>query len=60
MVKLRPSKRDDDNLIDDPVMDEQIFRFLASFTQIQEENLRDRLIRVTSGCVATPSRRARF
>jgi hypothetical protein len=25
----------------DEVMDEQIFRFLAAFTQIEEENLRD-------------------
>ena len=28
-------------------MDEQIFRFLAAFTQIEEENLRERLIKIT-------------
>ena len=37
----------EDELIDDPVMDEQIFRFLAAFTQIEEENLRERLIKIT-------------
>ncbi|HEY7765612.1 MAG TPA: hypothetical protein VIB38_11535 [Aestuariivirgaceae bacterium] len=31
----------------DEVMDEQIFRFLAAFTQIEEENLRERLIKIT-------------
>jgi len=45
--ELGAEKRLEDELIDDPVMDEQIFRFLAAFTKIQEENLRERLIRVT-------------
>ena len=47
MAKPQPAERDDDELIDDPVMDEQVFRFLAAFTQIQEENLRERLVRTT-------------
>jgi hypothetical protein len=47
MAKTRPSKRDDNELTHDPVMDEQIFRFLAAFTQIQEENVRERLIQTT-------------
>jgi len=29
-----------DEVVADPVMDEQIFRFLAAFTQIEEESLR--------------------
>lgn len=44
---FRSEKQDEDELIEDPVMDEQIFRFLAAFTQIEEENLRERLIRIT-------------
>ena len=47
MAKPQPAERDDNELIDDPVMDDQIFRFLAAFTQIQEENLRERLVRTT-------------
>ena len=34
-------------VIEDAVMDEQIFRFLAAFTQISEQHLRERLIRIT-------------
>jgi hypothetical protein len=44
---LGAEKREEDVLIEDPVMDEQIFRFLAAFTQIEEENLRERLIKIT-------------
>ena len=47
MAKPQPAERDDNELIDDPVMDDQIFRFLAAFTQIHEENLRERLVRTT-------------
>jgi hypothetical protein len=41
-------------VIADPVMDEQIFRFLAAFTQIEEENLRERLIRITEWMSRNP------
>jgi len=41
-------------VIVDPVMDEQIFRFLAAFTQIEEENLRERLIRITEWMSRNP------
>ena len=44
---LGAEKREEDVLIEDPVMDEQIFRFLAALTQIEEENLRERLIKIT-------------
>ena len=43
-----------DEVIADPVMDEQIFRFLAAFTQIEEENLRERLIRITEWMSRNP------
>jgi hypothetical protein len=43
-----------DEVIEDPVMDEQIFRFLAAFTQIEEENLRERLIRITEWMSRNP------
>ena len=43
---LGAEKREEDVLIEDPVMDEQIFRFLAALTQIEEENLRERLIKI--------------
>jgi hypothetical protein len=38
----------------DAVMDEQIFRFLAAFTQIGEENLRERLIKITEWISRNP------
>ena len=60
MANPRPSGQDDDELIGDPVMDEQIFRFLAAFTKIQEENLRERLIRVTEWVCRHPEQRAHF
>lgn len=44
---LGAQKRPEDEMIEDPVMDEQIFRFLVAFTQIREENLRERLIKIT-------------
>ena len=44
---VEAEKRVEDELIGDPVMDEQIFRFLAALTQIEEENLRERLIKIT-------------
>ena len=56
--ELGAEKRDDDELIDDPVMDEQIFRFLAAFTQIEEENLRERLIKITEWMSRHPERGA--
>jgi hypothetical protein len=43
-----------DEVIEDPVMDEQIYRFLAAFTQIEEENLRERLIRITEWMCRNP------
>lgn len=45
--ELGAEKRPEDELFEDPVMDEQIFRFLAAFTRIEEENLRERLIKIT-------------
>jgi hypothetical protein len=45
--QVSTEKRIEDELIGDAVMDEQIFRFLAAFTQIQEENLRERLVKIT-------------
>jgi hypothetical protein len=44
---LGADKQPEDELFGDAVMDEQIFRFLAAFTQIEEENLRERLIKIT-------------
>jgi hypothetical protein len=44
----------EDVLIEDPLMDEQIFRFLAAFTQIREENLRERLIKITEWMARHP------
>jgi hypothetical protein len=41
-------------VIADAVMDEQIFRFLAAFTQIREENLRERLIKITEWISRNP------
>ena len=41
-------------MIGDAVMDEQIFRFLAAFTQIREENLRERLIKITEWIARNP------
>ena len=43
--QIRAERREE--VIGDAVMDEQIVRFLAAFTQIQEENLRERLIKIT-------------
>jgi hypothetical protein len=45
-------------LIEDPVMDEQVFRFLAAFTQIREEILRERLIRLTEWVCRHPEQAA--
>jgi hypothetical protein len=45
--QVRSERRIEDEVIGDAVMDEQIFRFLAAFTQIGEENLRERLIKIT-------------
>lgn len=39
--QVRSERRIEDEVIGDAVMDEQIFRFLAAFTQIGEENLRE-------------------
>ena len=56
--ELGAERRLEDELIEDPVMDEQIFRFLAAFTQIEEENLRERLIKITEWIVTPPRRGA--
>jgi hypothetical protein len=53
-VSNRSLSDEPDEVIADPVMDEQIFRFLAAFTQIEEENLRERLIRITEWMSRNP------
>jgi hypothetical protein len=52
--QVRSERRIEDEVIGDAVMDEQIFRFLAAFTQIQEENLRERLIKITEWIARNP------
>jgi hypothetical protein len=52
--QLRSERRIEDEVIGDAVMDEQIFRFLAAFTQIGEENLRERLIKITEWVARNP------
>jgi hypothetical protein len=52
--QVRSEKRIEDEVIGDAVMDEQIFRFLAAFTQIGEENLRERLIKITEWIARNP------
>jgi len=52
--QIRVEGRVDDEVIEDAVMDEQIFRFLAAFTQIHEENLRERLIKITEWISRNP------
>ena len=52
--QVRSERRIDDEVIGHAVMDEQIFRFLAAFTQIGEENLRERLIKITEWVARNP------
>ena len=51
---VRAERRVEGEAIGDAAMDEQIFRFLAAFTQIQEENLRERLIKITEWICRNP------
>ena len=52
--QVRSERRIDDEVIGHAVMDEQIFQFLAAFTQIREENLRERLIKITEWIARNP------
>jgi hypothetical protein len=52
--QVRSERRIEDEVTGDAVMDEQIFRFLAAFTQIGEENLRERLIKITEWVARNP------
>jgi hypothetical protein len=52
--QLRAARRIGDEVIRDAVMDEQIFRFLAAFTQIHEERVRERLIKITEWTSRNP------
>ena len=52
--QVRSERRIEDEVIEDAVMDEQIFRFLAAFTQIGEQNLRERLIKITEWVARNP------
>ena len=52
--QVRSERRIEDEVIGDAAMDEQIFRFLAALTQIGEENLRERLIKITEWVARNP------